>query len=211
MLVTAPIGSDEALVQTVTAAVAGGVDLVQLRDKQASSGELFRLAERLREAIDGRARLVINGSWLGGGCLPADGIHLPENGPSVAEARSWLGQAMLVGRSVHSLAAAAAAEAEGADCVVAGTVFASPSHPETPPAGLGFVREICSYVSIPVIAIGGVTPENAADCLRAGASGVAVLSPLMRAADPRRVAGAYRSALDAVRPQGSPPRRRRQA
>jgi thiamine-phosphate pyrophosphorylase len=208
MLVTEPMRCEQDLVRTVMAAVAGGVDLVQLRDKQASSEALFRLGDRLREAIKGQARLVINSPSLESGCLPADGVHLPENGPSVAEVRRRLGKATLVGRSVHSLAAAVAAEAEGADYVVAGTVFASPSHPETPPAGLAYLREICDPLAIPVLAIGGVTPENAADCLRAGAAGVAVRSPLMRAADPRRVAGAYRRAIDAVCPHGSPPRKR---
>jgi thiamine-phosphate diphosphorylase len=210
MLVTAPRGSDDELVRTVAAAVAGGVDLVQLRDKEATAGALFRVGERLRDAIGGRALLVINRSSLDGGA-PADGVHLPELGPSVAEAKRYLGEKAIVGRSVHSLAAAVAAEAEGADYLVAGTVFASPSHPDVPPAGLEYLREICAHVSIPVLAIGGVTPENAGDCLRAGAAGVAALSPLMRAADPEAVAAAYRTVLDAVRPQSAPTGRRRGA
>jgi thiamine-phosphate diphosphorylase len=200
MLVTAAVGGDDELVRTVTAAVDGGVDLVQLRDKQATPEALSRMAERLYDAIRGRALLVVNRPTLAGGGAPAAGVHLPENGPSVAEVRRRLGEPAIVGRSVHSLAAAVAAEAEGADYLVAGTVFASPSHPGVPPAGLEYLREICTRVSIPVLAIGGVTPETAGDCLRAGAAGVAVLSPLMRAADPHRVAAAYRHALDAMRP-----------
>jgi thiamine-phosphate diphosphorylase len=198
MLVTERSRSDDELVRTVIAAVDGGVDLVQLRDKEAPPEELFRLGERMREAIGGRARLLTNCSSLDGGRVPADGLHLPENGPPVADARIVLGEDALVGRSVHSLAAAVAAEAEGADYVVAGTVFASPSHPGLPPAGLGYLREVCGHLSIPVLAIGGVTPANAAGCLRAGAAGVAVLSPLMRAADPERAAAEYRAALDAA-------------
>lgn len=196
MLVTERMRSDVELVRTVVAAVEGGVDLVQLRDKAAPPEEVFLLAERMREAFGGRARLLINRSSFEGGRPPADGLHLPENGPPVADARTVLGEDALVGRSVHSLAAAIAAEAEGADYVVAGTVFASPSHPGIPPAGLGYLSEVCGHLSIPVLAIGGVTPANAADCLRAGAAGVAMLSPVMRAADPERAAAAYRAALD---------------
>jgi thiamine-phosphate diphosphorylase len=198
MLVTERMRGDDELVRTVVAAVEGGVDLVQLRDKEAPPEELFRLAQRLHEAMAGRARLLINSSALGGGRPPADGVHLPENGPPVAAARSVLGEAALVGRSIHSLATAVSAEAEGADYVVAGTVFASPSHPGQPPAGLEYLREICGHLSIPVLAIGGITPANAAACLRAGAAGVAVLSPVMRAADPEPVAAEYRATLDAA-------------
>jgi thiamine-phosphate diphosphorylase len=198
MLVTERMRCDVELVRTVLAAVDGGVDLVQLRDKEAPPEALFLLAERMREAIGGRARLLINRTSFEGGRPPADGLHVPENGPPVADARTVLGEDDLVGRSVHSLAAAVAAEAEGADYVVAGTVFASPSHPAMPPAGLGYLSEVCGHLSIPVLAIGGVTPANAADCLRAGAAGVAVLSPVMRAADPERVAAEYRASLDAA-------------
>jgi thiamine-phosphate pyrophosphorylase len=198
MLVTERMRSDVELVRTVVAAVEGGVDLVQLRDKEVPPAALFVLAERMREAIEGRARLLINRSSFEGGRPPADGLHLPENGPPVADARIVLGEDALVGRSVHSLAAAVAAEAEGADYVVAGSVFPSPSHPGLPPAGLGYLREVCGHLWIPVLAIGGVTPANAAGCLRAGAAGVAALSPLMRAADPERAAAEYRAALDAA-------------
>jgi thiazole tautomerase (transcriptional regulator TenI) len=90
--------------------------------------------------------------------------------------------------------AARAAVDWGADYLVAGTVFASASHPGEPAAGLAFLAQVCAAVRVPVLAIGGVTPANLADCLRAGAAGVAVLSPL-QGADPRAVAAAYVAAL----------------
>jgi thiamine monophosphate synthase len=79
--------------------------------------------------------------------------------------------------------------------MIAGTIFGSASHPGVRPAGVGFLREVCAHVRRPVLAIGGVTPENATECLRAGAAGVAVLSPLMDAADPAAVAARYRAAM----------------
>jgi len=101
-----------------------------------------------------------------------------------------------VGRSVHSVEAASEAAAQGADYLVAGTIFASQSHPDRSPAGLGFLRDVCAAVSLPILAIGGVTPQNLKLCLEIGAAGVAVLSPIMRATDPQAAAQTYRAALD---------------
>jgi thiamine-phosphate diphosphorylase len=125
----------------------------------------------------------------------ADGLHLPEHGISTAEARRRYGEQILIGRSVHGIESALQAELDGADYLIAGTIFASNSHPGETPAGLDFLRAVCAAVRIPVIAIGGITPANAPDCIAAGAAGVAVLSPIMRAGDPRQVTEDYRRAL----------------
>lgn len=192
MLVTEPM---ERLKEIVDAAVAGGVNGVQLRDRSASAADLLETAERLKKTIAGRALLVVNGSIEAVARARAEGVHLPEATRSVAEARRILGDDAIVGRSIHSVDEACVAEREGADYVVAGTIFASRSHPDEAPAGIDFLRAVCESVSIPVIAIGGVTPENAGDCIAAGAAGVAVLSPIMLAADPCRVARKYARAL----------------
>lgn len=192
MLVTEP---STRLGEIVAEAVAGGVNVVQLRDKDGAPDCLHETATLLRGLTEGRALLVINGHPGVAHSVGADGLHLPERGPSVGEARAIVGEGALVGRSVHSVEAARRAADEGADYLIAGTIFASSSHPGQMPAGLDFLRDVCAAVRpLPVLAIGGVTPESVPCCLRAGASGVAVLSPILRADDPRAAARRYRGA-----------------
>src|SRR5690606_7969722 len=95
---------------------------------------------------------------------------------------------MKVGRSVHSVNEARQAELDGADYVIAGTIFPSPSHPGVVPGGTELLRNITPRLGIPVIAIGGITTDNIADCWSAGAERVAVISSLLRAENPRLVA-----------------------
>jgi len=122
-------------------------------------------AETVRAAA-GHARVLVNGV-----------DHLPENVPGRA-----------VGRSVHSVDAALRAEGEGCEYVVAGSVFPTTSHPGGPVGGVQLVRDIAAAVRIPVIAIGGITASNARQCIDAGARGVAVISAIFDAEDPKRAA-----------------------
>jgi thiamine-phosphate pyrophosphorylase len=105
----------------------------------------------------------------------AAGVNLPEGDISVADARALLGR-RIVGRSVHSVAAAQQAEGEGADFVIFGPVWRSDSHPDdAEPAGIAALERVVSAVGIPVLAIGGVTTERIAECLAAGAAGYAAI------------------------------------
>lgn len=105
----------------------------------------------------------------------AAGVHLPERDISVGAARSLLGE-RLVGRSVHTLESALRAEHDGADYVVFGPVWASPSHRETAPAGIEALAEVAHRLRIPVLAIGGVTTkQRVAECHAAGAAGYAAI------------------------------------
>jgi len=122
-------------------------------------------AETIRRAA-GNARVLVNGV-----------DHLPENVSGRA-----------VGRSVHSVDAALRAEGEGCEYVVAGSVFSTTSHPGGPVGGVQLVRDIAAAVRIPVIAIGGITASNARQCIDAGARGVAVISAIFDAEDPKRAA-----------------------
>jgi thiamine-phosphate diphosphorylase len=195
MLVTEPRIEYTRLLTTIRLAVAGGVDIVQIRDKTAQAGDLCEIVAALRRALP-QTLLVINGLMPSALAECGCGVHLPESAGGLRQIKEMLGRVALVGRSVHSVTAAQEAAREGADYLVAGTIFPSTSHPEIAPAGLGFLQSLCREVSVPVLAIGGVTPERVGDCLRAGAAGVAVLSPLMRAADPFQAARQYRTALD---------------
>ncbi len=105
----------------------------------------------------------------------AAGVNLPEGDLPVAAARTLLGPHRLVGRSVHSVGEAAAAAAEGADFVLFGPVFETPTHPGRAALGTDALAEVARAVAIPVLAIGGVDRERAAACLAAGADGYAAI------------------------------------
>jgi thiamine-phosphate pyrophosphorylase len=176
------------LAEVVDEAIHGGVNVVQLREKDLPASELYAVARQLRGVCGSRALLLINDRVDVALISGADGVHLGERSVPVAAARKLLPPSMLVGRSVHSVNAAREAEQDGADYVLVGTVFASPSHPEVEPAGVGMLESVRSRIGIPVLGIGGITPENVGGCWQAGADGVAVQSAILRADDPRRVA-----------------------
>ncbi|HEX5479551.1 MAG TPA: thiamine phosphate synthase [Dehalococcoidia bacterium] len=187
-----------ALADVVRPAVDGGVTIVQLRDKSATHPDLLREGRMLREATAGRALFFVNGDVEAALVLGADGVHLPEAGEGIADARARAGQALLISRAVHSVAAAVEAEHAGADLLQAGTLFATPSHPGAPLLGVERLRELCAAVRIPVIAIGGITSANARHALDAGASGVAVIGAIFDAQDPRQAAHELREALSSA-------------
>jgi thiamine-phosphate diphosphorylase len=154
-------------------AVELGATLLQLRDPSATTRALEREARRLvagsavAVVVSARADLAL--------AVGAAGVHLPERDLPVAAARRLLGADRLVGRSVHSAEAASRAEANGADYVVFGSVFASASHPGQPAAGLEALGRVAAAVRIPVLAVGGVDADGAAACIEAGAAGFAAI------------------------------------
>ena len=191
MLVTEP---QDDLPRTVGQAVLGGVNAVQWRDKVTPLQALRSQATDMRLAVPSPNLLVINGNVTFEDSPCADGLHMPER--QTSKPKPLAGKRLLIGRSVHSVEGAKKAADDGADYIIVGTIFASKSHPEVTPQGLQLITRTAWVVDIPIIAIGGITPENLTDCIKSGASGVAVLSPIMRAADPYQTAKAYRKALD---------------
>jgi thiamine-phosphate pyrophosphorylase len=167
-------------------AVEGGATVVQLRRKHASTEELAEEGEGFRELP---VTFVVNDDVEAALRLDADGVHLGRHDEGAERA---LAAGLLLGVSAASVDEARAGEALGAGYIGAGPVWASPSKPDAdPPIGLGGLAAICEAVSIPVVAIGGVDASNAADCIHAGAAGVAVI----RAATDVR---ALRAAIDAA-------------
>jgi thiamine-phosphate pyrophosphorylase len=183
------------LVDRAAQAVQGGVDLVQLREKDLPAGELLGLAASLMDAISGRARLIINGRADLALAAGAQGVQLGEDGPPVSAARKTLGDRALIGRSVHSESAASQAVADGANFLIVGTMFASRSHPSEEPAGTELMRQISRNSGLPLIGIGGITPENAPEVIQAGGSGVAVITSILAASDPEATAKRLREAI----------------
>jgi len=182
----------------VERAVAGGVNLVELREKDLPADELLALARRLRAVTRGRALLVVNDRVDVALVSGADGAHLPERGLPVREARALLGAGRLVGRSVHSVVSAVDAERDGADYAILGTIYATSSKPGVSPAGIGLVAEAARATRLPLLAIGGVTAERAPEVMAAGAWGVAVISAVLDADDPADAARRLRAALDSA-------------
>lgn len=152
-------------------ALTRGASIIQLRIPGAPAR---RLEKEARALIATSHVPVLVGSRVDVAlAVGAIGVHLPEADIAVAEARRLLGPDRLVGRSVHSVAAAVEAAAQGADYVLFGPVFESASHPGRAPAGLDALREVCSAVGIPVLAVGGVDGRRGDEVRAAGAGGYA--------------------------------------
>jgi thiamine-phosphate diphosphorylase len=179
----------------VREAVAGGVSMVQLRDHALPAGELLALARRLRTATRGKALLVINDRVDVALAVEADGVQIPEAGLPTRAVRGLIGRYTVLGRSVHDVEGAQQASREGAEFVIAGTIYKSPTHPDYKPVGPKLISEITKDSSLPVLAIGGVTAEKVEELVQAGAAGVAVISAIAGAEDRKAAAEALTTAL----------------
>jgi len=162
------------------------VRLVQLREKDLADDELFYLADQLVKLVHGYGgRLLINRRVDVCMAVGADGVHLGAGSPGVGESRRLLGTTKLIGYSAHSLDEALRVEREGADFITFSPVFHTPSKAiYGPPVGLDLLRQVCERLTIPVLALGGIKPENLSKVLNCGAAGVALISAVMSAADP---------------------------
>ncbi len=203
-LVTGPtVGGRRSLLERIDEAVAGGVDMVQLRDKELPAGEMLELAVAMKETINGRARLMVNGMADTALATEADGVQLGELAMTPSEARRVVGPNCLIGRSVHSPEGAAAAQAEGVDFLLVGAMFSTASHPGIPPAGSGLLKDVRRRLerggrSLPILGIGGINESNAGEVMRAGATGVAVITAILGASDAgQAAAGLKREMLNA--------------
>ncbi len=172
--------------ETAQAAVAGGATVVQLRRKGATTDELVEAGRQFREL---GVTFVVNDDVDAALRLEADGVHLGRRDQGAERA---VAAGLLLGLSASSLEEAQDAERRGAGYIGAGPVWATPSKSDAdPPIGLDGLREICEAAGVPVVAIGGIDAGNAADCIRAGAAGVAVIRAATDAA-------ALRAAIDAA-------------
>lgn len=173
----------EEIADTVFAA---GCRWLLLREKDLSTGKRLALTHRLsRLAKEHGAKLLVSADIKA--ARQADGVHLPRDG-NVRAARAALGPEALIGFSAHDLAEARDAAEAGADYVTLSPIYESASKPGYGPAlGLETVRQVASILSVPVLALGGVTAGNAGTCLAAGAAGVAVMGEIMRADAPEAV------------------------
>lgn len=169
------------------AAVAGGVEAVHVRLPGRLGGDVLSLTRLVLEQNDG-ATVIVNDRLDVALITGAAGVHLGEHSIPVDDARLVLGTGALIGRSVHDLPGAERAEEAGADYLFAGHVFETESKSGQPGRGLDWLAEICSAVTIPVIAIGGITRARLAAVKQSGAWGVAVGREILDAKDRRLAA-----------------------
>lgn len=189
----------KSLTARVEEALKAGARAVQLREKDLPGSELLALAHELRELTRRYdARLFINDRLDVAVLAGADGLHCPESGIPPSVVRSMAPQ-LLVATSVHDPETAKAAEEEGADLLVYGPVYDTPSKQGLlEPRGLDALQQLCRTVRVPVFALGGITPERAQACIERGASGIAVQSAIMKAGDMEQTVNQYRQHIGSL-------------
>lgn len=171
------------LVQAVEEALKAGVTLVQYRDKELSQEELVAEAKKMHEVTKQYGiPLIINDDVEVAFRVEAEGVHLGQEDATIDYARRYLGPDKIIGVTAHTVAQAQAAQAAGADYIGAGAVFGSTTKNNTIPMSFDTLEAICNAVTIPVVAIGGITKENIMRLQGSGISGVAVVSAIFAAA-----------------------------
>ena len=195
---TASGGRD--LEEILIAALAGGAEMIQLREKTIPSGTLLPLAERLRARCRAAGvPFIVNDRVDLAVAADADGVHLGQEDLPPAAARALMKPGMILGISTHSEAQAAAAQAAGADYVAVGSMFPTATKPEFQLVGPALARRVRPLVRVPLIGIGGITPDNAREVVEAGCDGVAVISAVCGAPDPAAATRRFVAAVDAAR------------
>lgn len=195
---TAARGRD--LVDILAATIAGGCRMVQLREKEWPSGRLLPVAKRLRARCRAAGvTFIVNDRIDLALALAADGVHLGQDDLPPHLARPLLRAGMLLGLSTHSVEQARAAQSAGADYVAVGAMFPTATKPDFELVGPDLVRKLRDEIRAPLIGIGGITPENVGDVIRAGAAGVSVISAVCAAADPERATRRFLEAIRAAR------------
>ena len=174
------------LAQVVEQAVAGGCNMVQLRAVEQSARQVYETALMLKGVTDGlRVPLIINNAVDIALAVDAAGVHIGQTDLPASAARRLLGPEKLLGVSVSTAAQARAAYLDGADYLGAGAVFPTATKTDAAVIGLDTLTAICQAVPLPVLAIGGVTVDNAAAVMNAGARGIAAISAILEGADAR--------------------------
>jgi len=185
------------LTEVIEEYLGAGAGAVQLREKDLSAAELLTLAMPLRELTRRvGARLFINDRVDVALAVEADGVQRGHTSLPVRVMRRTVGSRFLIGASIHSLDEAGVAERDGADFLLFGPVYDTPSkRPYGPPQGVNALNRVVENVGIPVFAIGGITPERVAEVKAGGAHGVAVVSAILAADRPAEAAKAFLDAL----------------
>ena len=174
----------ESLAEPVEELLKAGTGLIQLRDKRAGEAELLEEARALKELCSRyQALLIVNDNPKIARMAGADGVHVGLSDMEVEEARSYLGADFIIGCSAHNVEEALRAERAGADYIGCGAVFGSRTKEDARKLSLEALKEICSAVKIPAVAIGGIGRENICRLSGTGVAGAAVIRALFAAED----------------------------
>lgn len=177
------------------AALAGGVDVVQLRDKTLDDAALLAVAASMRDSCARAGALfILNDRPDLAAVAGADGVHVGQDDAPVAAARAAVGSGRLVGLSTHTPAQLEAVD--GVDYIGVGPVYATPTKPGRPAVGLALVRHAATHARVPWFAIGGIDATTVGPVIAAGARRVAVVRAIAEAADRGAAAGALRAGLE---------------
>lgn len=187
------VTAGHSLLSAIESALKGGVKAVQLREKDLSADQILPLARQLRKLTDiYGARLLINDRVDVALAVHADGVHLGGHSLPTDIVRQRIGPDLLIGVSTHNETEVRLAAELGADFVTFGPVYATPSKAAFgPPQGLAALAEVCQISSLPVFALGGITPSRAVEVHQAGASGIALISAILACSDPHAAARAF--------------------
>jgi thiamine-phosphate pyrophosphorylase len=168
--------------RTVEQMIEGGVDLIQLRGKKQSLGELVDLAVELHYFMaESSTPLIVNDHAEIAARVPVEGVHIGQDDDSIEIVRQKARRDILIGKSTHSLEQARAAQGEGADYIGFGPVFATPTKPDYAPIGLEDIRRVHAEVNLPIFCIGGINIDNLQSVIDAGAKRVVMVSALLKA------------------------------
>jgi thiamine-phosphate pyrophosphorylase len=198
LLITDRAQARRPLPEVVDAALAGGCRWISVREKDLPNNDRRKLCRDIvRRGEAHGATVTLHGDLAGAEAARAAGVHVPF-GTAPGAVKQILGKQALVGVSVHSWAEAERAQEDGADYLTVSPIFQTESKPDYGPAvGLEILGEFCAALRTPVVALGGITPATARQCLDAGAAGVAVMGEVMRAEDPGAAVAAFLESLTA--------------
>ena len=188
---------ERALPDLLREAIAGGVDIVQLREKHLPDEELVAVANAARALCERLgALLIVNDRPLVAREVGADGVHVGQDDMPVAEVRELVGPDMLIGLSTHAPEEIDAVDAGLVDYIGVGPVHETPTKPGRPAVGLELIRHAAGHAPVPFFAIGGIDAANAPDAIAAGARRLCVLRAIASAKDPEHAARELRELLD---------------
>ncbi|WP_454748714.1 thiamine phosphate synthase [Ciceribacter selenitireducens] len=189
------------MVETARLAVADGVTMVQLRDKNASPAQMIETGRALKAALHGTGvPLIVNDDVEAAIAIGADGLHVGQDDRDARTARHLIGPDMILGLSVETEALAAAVDPAVVDYVGAGPVFATQTKPgHKPPVGLDGLARLIAATSLPAAAIGGLKSGHVEEVLKAGARGIAVVSAICGQPDPQAAAHQLSEAIRKAR------------